>query len=40
MKVTKTKLDGVVVVEPQVFGDARGWFMESWSERKMEEAGV
>ncbi|HBT79511.1 MAG TPA: dTDP-4-dehydrorhamnose 3,5-epimerase, partial [Selenomonas sp.] len=29
MNVTETKLKGVYVVEPQVFGDARGWFMES-----------
>ena len=40
MKVTETKLKGVYVVEPQVFGDARGWFMESWSKRKLEEAGL
>ena len=40
MKVTKTKLDGVVILEPQVFGDNRGFFMESWSRRKMEEAGL
>ncbi len=40
MKVTETELKGVYVIEPQVFGDARGWFMESWSERKLEEAGI
>lgn len=40
MKVTETNLQGVYVLEPQVFGDARGWFMESWSQRKMEEAGI
>lgn len=40
MKVTKTKLDGVVILEPQVFGDNRGFFMESWSKRKMEDAGL
>lgn len=40
MKVTKTKLDGVVVIEPDVFGDHRGFFMESWSQKKMEEAGL
>ena len=40
MKVTETRLKGVVVLEPQVFGDARGWFMESWSQRKMEAAGI
>ncbi len=40
MKATETKLKGVYIIEPQVFGDARGWFMESWSEKKMEEAGI
>lgn len=40
MKFTKTKLDGVVIIEPDVFGDHRGFFMESWSEKKMEEAGL
>lgn len=40
MKITKTKLDGVVVIEPDVFGDNRGFFMESWNKNKMEEAGL
>ena len=40
MKATETNLKGVYILEPQVFGDARGWFMESWSQRKMEEAGI
>lgn len=40
MKVTKTKLDGVVIIEPDVFGDHRGFFMESWSQKKMEEVGL
>ena len=40
MKVTETKLKGVYIVEPQVFGDARGWFTESWSEKKLAEAGI
>ena len=40
MKVTETKLKGVYVVEPQVFGDARGWFTESWSEKKLAGAGI
>lgn len=40
LNVTETELKGVYVVEPQVFGDARGWFMESWSQRKLEDAGI
>lgn len=39
MKITETKLAGVVIIEPQVFGDHRGFFMESWSKRSFEEAG-
>ena len=40
MKITKTKLDGVVIIEPEVFGDNRGFFMESWNKKKMAEAGL
>jgi len=34
MKMTETKLEGVLIIEPQVFGDARGWFMETYSRKK------
>lgn len=37
---TETKLPGVVILEPQVFGDHRGWFMESWSEKNLEDVGL
>lgn len=40
MKITKTKLDGVVIIYPDVFGDNRGFFMESWNKEKLEEAGL
>lgn len=40
MKITKPALDGVVIIEPQVFEDARGYFFESWNKAKMEEAGL
>lgn len=40
MKFTETKLKGVYIVEPQVFGDDRGFFMESWSKRAFDEAGL
>ena len=40
MKFTKTAIDGVVIAEPDVFGDHRGFFMESWSKRSFEEAGL
>lgn len=38
MKVLKTDVLDVYILEPEVFGDHRGWFMESWSQKKMEEA--
>ncbi|MBO4400596.1 MAG: dTDP-4-dehydrorhamnose 3,5-epimerase [Selenomonadaceae bacterium] len=40
MPVIKTELKGVFIIEPQVFGDSRGWFMESWSKAKFEAAGL
>jgi len=40
MNVIETALAGVRILEPQVFGDTRGWFMESWSKKKMEDAGI
>ncbi|KAF5068622.1 dTDP-4-dehydrorhamnose 3,5-epimerase [anaerobic digester metagenome] len=40
MNFIETKLSGVVIVEPKVFGDHRGFFMESWSQRAFEEAGL
>jgi len=39
MKIIPTSLTGVVIFEPTVFGDSRGWFMESWSLAKMQSAG-
>ena len=40
MKVTPTRLPEVLVIEPKVFGDARGFFFESWNEREFERAGI
>lgn len=37
MKLVKTKLNGVYIIEPQVFGDERGWFMETYSKIKIPE---
>jgi dTDP-4-dehydrorhamnose 3,5-epimerase len=38
MKVTPTELPGVLVLEPKVFGDARGFFMESFNQRTFDQA--
>ncbi|MBP3040659.1 dTDP-4-dehydrorhamnose 3,5-epimerase [Bacillaceae bacterium Marseille-Q3522] len=40
MKVTETNLPGVKIIEPDVFGDHRGWFMETYNELKFHEAGI
>ncbi len=40
MKVSTTALNGVKLVEPQVFGDSRGYFMESWSAEKYRAEGM
>ena len=40
MNVVKTKLEGVVVIEPTVFGDDRGFFLESYNHRRYAEAGI
>jgi dTDP-4-dehydrorhamnose 3,5-epimerase len=40
MRVVATELNGVMIVEPQVFGDARGFFLETHSQRRYAEAGV
>ena len=37
MKIRETDIRGLMVIEPRVFGDARGYFMESFSERKFRE---
>ena len=37
INVIKTAIDGVVIIEPKVFGDARGYFFESFSQREFEE---
>jgi dTDP-4-dehydrorhamnose 3,5-epimerase len=38
--IIKTELPGVLILEPHVFGDARGWFFESWSQKDMEAEGL
>ena len=40
MKVHRTRLDGVLVIEPAVFGDARGFFYEGWNRARFAEHGI
>ncbi|EKO3825632.1 dTDP-4-dehydrorhamnose 3,5-epimerase [Vibrio harveyi] len=37
MKVIDTKIPDIKIIEPTVFGDERGFFMETWSQRRFEE---
>ena len=37
MNVIKTDIDGVVIIEPKIFNDSRGYFYESFSQREFEE---
>jgi dTDP-4-dehydrorhamnose 3,5-epimerase len=38
MKFTKTSIEGLVIIEPRVFGDERGYFLESYNEKEFEQA--
>ena len=40
IKVTKAPIDGLYIIEPAVHGDSRGYFMETYNKRDMEEAGL
>lgn len=40
MNVVKTPIDGLLIIEPRVFHDARGYFVETYNEQRYREAGV
>lgn len=40
MKVIPTHLDGVVIIEPEVFGDERGFFLETFQQQRYVDAGI
>ena len=40
MNVFKTQPSGLLIIEPKVFGDARGYFFESWNQVAFEDAGI
>ncbi len=40
MKITETKIPAVKLIEPKVFGDERGFFMETWNEQAFRDAGI
>lgn len=40
MNILPTAIDGVLIIEPKVFGDERGFFLESWNARSFAQAGL
>ena len=40
MNVIQTELPGALIIEPRVFGDARGFFMETWQRQRYAEVGI
>lgn len=40
MKIIETRIPAVKIIEPKVFGDERGFFMETWNEKVFREAGI
>jgi len=40
MNIIKTPIDGLLVIEPQVFNDARGYFVETYNEQRYRDAGI
>ena len=40
MDIIKTSIQDLYIIQPQVFGDSREWFTESWSKKAFEEAGL
>jgi dTDP-4-dehydrorhamnose 3,5-epimerase len=40
MNVKETRLPGVFVLEPDVYEDERGFFLETWNRKRYEEAGI
>ena len=40
MKITKTNIEGLIIIEPEIFMDDRGSFFESWNVKKFKEIGI
>ena len=40
MEVIEMPIDGVKLIKPQIFGDARGWFYETYNEERYRAAGI
>ena len=40
MKIIETNIPGLLIIEPQVFADQRGYFLESYNQQKLHDAGI
>ena len=40
MNLTKTDIEGLIIIEPQIFKDSRGAFFESWNAKKFKQLGI
>lgn len=40
MNVIQTEFEGLLILEPKLFSDARGFFLESWNQKRYREAGI
>ena len=40
MEVVETPIAGVLLIKPRVWGDARGYFVETWQKKRYEDAGI
>ena len=40
MEIVKTQIDGVLLIKPKVWGDQRGFFVETWQKDRYEAAGI
>jgi dTDP-4-dehydrorhamnose 3,5-epimerase len=40
MEIIKTAIDGLLIIEPKVFGDDRGFFLETYSQKRYQESGI
>ena len=40
MEVVETPIAGVLLIKPRIWGDARGYFVETWQKKRYEDAGI
>ena len=40
MEIIKTNIDGVLLIKPRIFGDSRGYFVETWQKQRYEDIGI